>query len=140
MRITLCLLVLVLAGLGWAVEPGKKRPTDQERGQELYVRHCEACHGAFNRGKGPATEALVHPVPDLQGKLQVDDAMIQLVLRGKGAMPGYEQTFDRFDAKRVLDHMARLTDPDPTAAPAPTPPAEPTPEAPAAEPEGAEVD
>ena len=113
------LLALLVASAG-AAEPAKKRPTDEARGLELYERHCVACHGAYNGGKGPATGALVHKVPDLAGKLDVDDEAIQVVLRGKGAMPAYEQTFDRFDAKRVLTHMAALRAPDPNA-PAPEP-------------------
>lgn len=129
-RLTLSLLPVLAAGVlvagsGVAREVKTERPTDEERGRELYDRHCESCHGAWAKGRGPATQALVHEVPDLEGKIEVDDALIQLVLRGKGAMPAYEQTFDRFDAKRVLDHMARLRKPDPSAIPAEDKPADP---------------
>lgn len=110
-------LLLLTFGLGLsqvaAGEQPTKRPTDEERGKELYQRHCEACHGGWARGHGPATQALVRPVPDLEGKVKADDTTIMVVMRGKGAMPSYEQTFDRFDAKRVLQHMSKLKGPTP---------------------------
>ena len=121
-----------------AQEQPTKRPTDEARGQELYKRHCEACHGAWNKGHGPATQALVRPVPDLEGRVVADDRTIQVVMRGRGAMPGYEQTFDRFDAKRVLEHMAKLKQPPQGAEPARLPdaaaPTNPTPAVPATPP------
>ena len=118
-------LLLLTVGLTWSQaasgEQPTKRPTDEERGKELYERHCDSCHGGWARGKGPATQALVRPVPNLEGKVEADDKTIMLVMRGKGAMPSYEQTFDRFDAKRVLQHMAKLKGPAPKApADAPT--------------------
>ena len=68
------------------------------------TEHLAAKHGATKA----AAEALVHEVPNLLGRVQPDDKTIRIVMRGQGAMPGYEQSFDRFDAKRVLQHMQRL--------------------------------
>ncbi len=119
--------LLALSAVAPAAQPSK-RPTDEVRGKELYVRHCEACHGAQGKGHGPATQALVDPVPDLNGKVNADDQTIRIVLRGKSAMPGYEQTFDKHDARRVLQHMAKLkasSEPPPSTKPgAPPAPAE----------------
>lgn len=97
---------------GWlpiaeAAQP-TKRPTDEERGEELYRRHCVSCHGVRNGGQGPATTALVHPVPALQGKVTTQKDHIHVVLKGKGAMPGFEASFDRQDAVRVLKYMRSL--------------------------------
>jgi len=126
--ITGLIAALALAAGAPAAQPNK-RPTDAVRGKELYDRHCEACHGAYARGHGPATEALVHEVPDLLGRVKADDATIRLVLRGKSAMPGYEQTFDKHDAKRVLQHMARLEAPGAAPPPSDAPPDAPLPPA-----------
>ena len=109
------LLLLVLAWPASASQP-TKRLSDPERGEELYQRHCAACHGATNAGDGPATEALVVDVPDLRNQVKVDEATIKLVLRGKGGMPGYETTFDKADAKRVLQHMVAVHQRKPKAA------------------------
>ena len=97
--------LLVLLPSAFAAKPSQRRPTDMERGKELYLLHCVACHGAKNHGDGPATEALVADVPDLVGKVKADDATAQLLLQGRGAMPSYEASFDAKDAKRVLKYM-----------------------------------
>ena len=85
-----------------------KRPSDDERGRELYLRHCLMCHGAAGRGDGAASSFLVHAPSDLQGRVKDDDATAKLVLKGKEAMPGFEASFDRYDAHRVLKYMANL--------------------------------
>jgi mono/diheme cytochrome c family protein len=94
-----------------------KRPSDAERGKELWGRHCQSCHGAANHGDGPATAALVVPVPDLAGRVEADKATIDVVLNGKGPMPGFEASFGYEDAKLVLQHMATVHAP-PAPAPA----------------------
>ena len=100
-------LAALLVAAAVAEQP-TKRPSDEERGKELWERHCTACHGPANRGDGPAAEALVAEVPDLRDKVKVDEATLKLVLRGRGAMPGYETSFDKNDARRVLKYMAAV--------------------------------
>lgn len=92
--------------LAWA----GRRPSDAERGRELWERHCMACHGTHARGDGPATAQLVAEVPSAEGVVTRDnvDDFVDVVLRGKGAMPGYEASFDRYDARRVLRTMGSL--------------------------------
>jgi mono/diheme cytochrome c family protein len=103
------ILALLVGGAALAAQPTRK-PSDADRGRDLYQRHCFACHGAGARGDGPASRALVHPPGDLQGKVEADAATIQVVLKGKGAMPSYDQTLTSEDAKRTLLHMKGLTD------------------------------
>lgn len=109
-RAWLGLLLLTTATGAALAETPTRRPTDQERGEELYERHCFACHGSNGRGDGPATEALVVPVPDLTDNLdpRKREEQSRVVLRGKGTMPAFESTFDKADAKRVLKHLAGL--------------------------------
>ena len=87
-----------------------KRPPDLERGRELYERHCVQCHGVDLAGDGPAAEALVAPVPDLAGLVSTEgrDALVPVVMNGRNSMPGFETSFDRYDARRVLKFIARL--------------------------------
>ena len=85
-----------------------KRPSDIDRGQQLWERHCWQCHGSTNQGDGPAAAALVHTVPNLIDQIVVTDELARRVLRGNGAMPGYEQSFDFHDARRVLKYQATL--------------------------------
>ena len=103
------LAVGLVAALEGRADTPNRRPTDEERGEELYARHCVHCHGERAAGDGPATRALVHPVPDLRGRVSVDDASVEIVARGRGAMPSFEESFDRADARRVLQHMLSLS-------------------------------
>ncbi|MEZ4321176.1 MAG: cytochrome c [Myxococcota bacterium] len=100
-------LFAVLASASLAAQP-TTRPTDEARGEELYRRHCVSCHGTRNGGQGPAAAALVSPVPALHGKVDTREPMVRAVLRGVNAMPGFEASFDRADAVRVLKYMATL--------------------------------
>ncbi len=101
---------VLFAGLALAETP-TKRPNDAERGKTLYQRHCAACHGPSGKGDGPAAAAMVKPIPDLTGKVTAEtrEAQIRIVLRGKGVMPAFEQSFEKEDAKRVLTHLISLT-------------------------------
>lgn len=100
---------VVIAGIALAGRP-TKRLSDDDRGKQLYDRHCVQCHGPNAAGDGLAAAALVHPVPDLRdGKLSVGnrDAMAIVVIDGKNAMPSFEASFDRYDARRVLRWMEK---------------------------------
>ena len=109
-------VVLLLSVSGVASAAKNRRPSDAERGKELYERHCVACHGPGARGDGPATADLIAEVPDITGLTQDNvGEQVQVVLIGRESMPGFEASFDRYDARRVLRHMARLR-----AAPPPT--------------------
>ncbi|MFK7926805.1 MAG: cytochrome c [Myxococcota bacterium] len=121
-------ITLLLALTPAFAASGNRRPSDAERGEELYDRHCMACHGADGRGQGPATPDLVQPVPSMEGvvtKASVN-GQVPTVLTGKGLMPGFEASFDRYDARRVLRHLAKVagappTPPEPAPAEAETP-------------------
>ena len=106
-------LFLAVLAAPQALAADQKRPSDAARGEELYERHCLACHGVRAAGDGPATTALVAEVPDLQGKVKADKATIDIVIGGRGPMPAFEPSFDASDAKRILRHMAKLTNETP---------------------------
>ncbi|MEY3209597.1 MAG: hypothetical protein RIT28_78 [Pseudomonadota bacterium] len=102
-------LVLTVAGAVLAGMP-TKRPEDHVRGRTVFMQSCWQCHGASNDGQGPAAEALVGGVPDLRGKMSEDrfDALIPIILEGKGKMPAYAEEMDKHDARRVLVYLHRL--------------------------------
>jgi mono/diheme cytochrome c family protein len=114
-------LLLLLLPVAQAAD-SQKRPTDDQRGKELYDRHCTSCHGAKNKGDGPATQALVVKVPDLAGKVKADPDTIKLVQLGRGPMPAFEASFDNDDTKRVLSWMAKVHTSPVAAGPTPTEP------------------
>jgi mono/diheme cytochrome c family protein len=104
------LLIALTTSLAIAAQP-TKRPSDEERGETLYNRHCIQCHGPLAEGDGPATKALVKPVPNVKGKVRTDELMIRILLRGQGFMPGFDGSFDKYDARRVLRYMSALGKP-----------------------------
>lgn len=101
--------MMVVASLALAGKQPSKRPTDAERGEELYERHCLACHGAGARGDGPATAALREDVPAVRD-FEITSELLDVVVGGRNLMPAFGDTFDRVDARRVLKHMAKLPD------------------------------
>ncbi|MBW1878556.1 MAG: cytochrome c [Deltaproteobacteria bacterium] len=119
----LVLLVAVLAaGDAWGAKPSK-RLSDEAKGRLLYERHCIQCHGPDTAGDGPATEALVVEVPDLTGQVvrEERDQDAELVLDGHGGMPSFLNSFDLYDARRIMRHMYRLSHRSPEAADATEP-------------------
>ena len=107
------LLIFVMSTASAAPSSSKKkknaRPTDAERGNELYERHCVQCHGAKADGKGPMASALVSEMPNLRGVITKEtlDKYVAVVQRGKNAMPGFELSFDQHDTRRVLRELIR---------------------------------
>ena len=105
--------IVVMSTASAAPSSSKKkknaRPTDAERGNELYERHCVQCHGAKADGKGPMASALVSEMPNLRGVITKEtlDKYVAVVQRGKNAMPGFELSFDQHDTRRVLREMIR---------------------------------
>lgn len=101
-----------------------KRQSDKVRGKMLYERHCIQCHGPTGAGNGPATDDLVVDIPDLRGQIDKDnrEAMVDVVLSGRGAMPGYFMTIDRHDARRAVRHLQRIAPADAPDWPAPDEP------------------
>lgn len=100
--VVVCVLVIAPAR-------ADKRMSDEDRGKQLYERHCIQCHGELAAGDGPATPDLAFEVPDLTEALDSSNRPenAEIVLDGKGPMPGFSSTFDKYDAKRVMRHMER---------------------------------
>jgi mono/diheme cytochrome c family protein len=59
----MCGVLLLKGAMGQ--ENGQEERGYVERGRELYVRHCAACHGVDGRGSGPAAAALRKKPADL---------------------------------------------------------------------------
>ena len=124
------LTALVLCAVGalfGARDAGAAKPherdSDAARGRELYERHCLSCHGATAAGDGPVSAALLAEVPNLCGQVDDDDRSehVDTILEGRGFMPAFALSFDRYDARRVWRELQRRS----TAVPAAEPPSEP---------------
>lgn len=124
--------LLLAAGIAFGAQPGKRKP-DPERGHDLYNQSCWPCHGKTAEGDGPAAAALSVPVPKLRGSFTLDTipAKVDITLQGRGPMPGYSESMDRPDARRIFIWILSLDSPDAT------PGQEPGEDAPAPEKDGA---
>ena len=102
---------MFMLGLLPSSAAAEKRPSDKERGEELYERHCVQCHGQNAGGDGPAAADLVATVPNLRGNLSKEptEAQLSAIKNGVGAMPGFSMSFDKHDAGRVMRQMIRLS-------------------------------
>ena len=93
-------------------QPGQLAP-DNVRGADLYEVNCWMCHGKKGLGDGPAALSLQTEIPPLAGRigdLGIESAA-DLVMQGRGDMPGYMETLNRKDAIRILNWLNGL---DPT--------------------------
>ena len=101
------LLGLMLSGPAPAGPPARLAP-DAERGFQLYVDACAACHGRSALGDGPLATSTQRPAPSLAGVVRPDDAAIARLATGGGDMPGFGERFAESDLRRILVFLAGL--------------------------------
>jgi mono/diheme cytochrome c family protein len=82
-----------------------KRPPDVDVGRTLWGRSCASCHGDTGRGDGPAASAVVGGVPPLPSAPRDLAPWTRLVQDGRGRMPGFAETLDVHDTRRVLVYL-----------------------------------
>lgn len=84
----------------------KKLPPPKERGENLYKDLCWQCHGIAGQGDGPLAKSLLSTVPVISGASSYKEKdRIDIIQKGKGSMPAYEQLIDRHDSKRILQWL-----------------------------------
>lgn len=108
---------LVAAGLLTAVlltGVGCSRPADEGaasvpatgEGAQVFAMACARCHGPKGAGDGPMAARLGY-VPDLRKPL--DRALVvDLVKRGRGAMPSHADRLSATQIEAVADHVGHL--------------------------------
>jgi quinoprotein glucose dehydrogenase len=84
--------------------------TPEQKGQLLYAKHCQSCHGADRTSKPPAIPSLAD-APVRLTRRQIETAIRQ----GQGSMPGYPM----LAAVEVSDLIAYLYNPARAAATVP---------------------
>ncbi len=78
------------------------------KGQALFKRYCQGCHGETGMGDGPAAKFLTGKLPDLTDKTttakQTDAEMHDVIAKGKqgeiGTMPAFDR---RLKEPEILD-------------------------------------
>ena len=84
-------------------------PEDLAKGQAIYKKHCQMCHGEKGLGDGPAGKRL-NPKPfDLTDKEQMasktDEYLFKDITKGKGPMPAFERKLKEEERWMVIHYV-----------------------------------
>jgi cytochrome c6 len=91
------LALVIVCSLAGTVQAQAPAPAD---GKTLFAKNCAACHQANGRGIPGAFPALVaSPVA-----IGPDDAVAEVLLKGRGGMPDFSTSLDDADIAAVLTY------------------------------------
>ncbi len=93
------LALLLSAAIGSATHAA-----DTNNGGGLYAKHCIACHGGPGVGAAPGSPSFQHG----QGLARADLTLMQVVRRGKNAMPAYQGVLTNRELLDVIAYMRTL--------------------------------
>lgn len=94
------LLLLAAATLpvaAWGADPFK--------GKELYVRHCQRCHGEKGDAKFAGVPNLNWRSGSASGLLKPDKEILLRILTGKNACPSYRGIISDREILDIIAHM-----------------------------------
>jgi mono/diheme cytochrome c family protein len=128
--ILFCALFFVVLAASAHAKPATDQPqlpsTYVPSGKQMFKQYCAACHGADGKGRGPATDLLKIPPPDLttlakrhEGKFPYDYVSSVLLFgpgfsaHGSADMPTWGALFqylDKYNQAAVLKRIKNLCD------------------------------
>ena len=93
------------------INPVRKSPESLARGQEMYVLHCQVCHGEQGRGDGPVGKKFVPQPMELNldyVQLQPDGQLYYTISHGSIAMPFYRQAMPAEDRWHFVNFIKEV--------------------------------
>ena len=84
--------------------PPQPKPVDPAHGEAVYSADCSACHG--KGGKGTAFAPALN-TPDFAAKFTADAAIVDVIRKGVGIMPGFDKLSDA-DLADVIAYLRSL--------------------------------
>ncbi len=87
-----------------ALWQGAAWSADINKGKQIYVKHCQNCHGARGNGQIPG-------VPDFsrgERLLQPDANLVTTLRNGKGMMPAYRALLRDHELLDVIAYLRTL--------------------------------
>ncbi|WP_456427313.1 c-type cytochrome [Rhodocaloribacter sp.] len=83
-----------------------------EKAAKLYASYCATCHGNEGRGNGPVAKALQPKPrnlvdPEFQ-KARSDEELFEVILEGKGAMPGFKGQLNESQVHALVRYLRAL--------------------------------
>ncbi len=82
------------------------------QGQQIYDSLCVSCHGLYGRGDGHLSTTFPTPIPDLSKAIsqsKSDNAIYQIIAKGKNAMPGSENVLTKDKINKVVHYVKTLS-------------------------------
>jgi high-affinity iron transporter len=94
------------------------KPVDLAGGEQLYLRHCAACHGARGKGDGPAGKGMRPPPPALGSAAVMGGVAPALMYRivsvgiAGTQMPGWADSLSTDERWSIVSWLTRLRSAD----------------------------
>ena len=84
-----------------------------QAGQKVYDQLCMNCHGMYGSGDGNLSSKMPDSLPDLSNPIyqiqHSDEELIQIILKGKEAMPGTENVLNPKEIESVVSFIRHLS-------------------------------
>ncbi len=80
-------------------------------GKELYIKHCQSCHGKKGKGDGPSSKDLDIPAGDFtkaSTQSQSDGALNWKITEGRKPMPSFKKKLNETQVWQVIAFMRTL--------------------------------
>jgi mono/diheme cytochrome c family protein len=104
-------LALMLSLMAYAQKKNPVEATQDSvaKGQSIYKKNCQMCHGEKGRGDGPAARNLKEKPFDFTEKAKMekltDDEMFKVISKGKDPMPPFERKLSETDRWHVINFI-----------------------------------
>ncbi len=84
-----------------------------QRGEKLYVQHCQMCHGLKGRGDGPMAEKMKVKPKDLTNlPISVSDTyLVVQINNGKGEMPQWQDFLNTQQTWDLTHYLRSISSP-----------------------------
>ncbi len=87
----------------------ERTPENIGKGEAIYKKHCQMCHGATGLGDGPAGKRLKPKPYNFQDKekmsAQTDEHLFKDITKGEGPMPAFERKLKENERWMVLHYI-----------------------------------
>jgi len=104
-------------GLAQKKNPVEASPESVSKGQTIFKKNCQMCHGEKGMGDGPAGQRL-KPKPanlaDKSGMEKLSDGeLFEAITKGKNPMPAFEHKLNETDRWHVINFIRTFAGPAP---------------------------
>ena len=92
--------------LGLVVCNVEVKAADTTKGAEVYVKHCQECHGSL--GEGSSVMLNIPNFSQNEALLKSDEILLQAIAEGKNTMPAYMGILNDSEIRDVIAFIRTL--------------------------------